>query len=417
MLQLSFANFRKGTYILVEGKEDTDRFYIIQSGHVKIVHQEEIPGAPLEVLGPGDFVGVISSMSGHSQIETVVALSDTVCISVRRDQYSELIRKNTPVALKIIRTFAHRMRKFNEILMKQTLNHSSSEQPEQIFNVAEYYYSQRQFDIACFAYYQFIKNVKTGQKAEKAIKMFGNLRNSSKAVYFEPNGDLIRVYPKGTMIFSEAQSGADMFIIQEGTVKISKIVQNTEVTLAILKKGDMFGEMALIENKPRSACAIANDDCRLMTINKSNFNQMVATQPQLIARLTTMLADRLWTMHRQLENSLLNSNPLAKMTDMLAIQVEKTKIDFSKGTPYQTNLTVDDIAAMCGLKKEEKMKYIYSFQNSSLFSIRNGKIYIPDCLEVIKQAAFYRKQNAKAMAAEENSSSSNLSSRDYLSIL
>lgn len=417
MLQLSFANFRKGTYILVEGKEDTDRFYIIQSGYVKIVHQDEIPGTPPEVLGPGDFVGVISSMSGHSQIETVIAISDTVCISVRRDQYSELIEKNTPVAMKIIRTFAHRMRKLNEILMKQTLNHSSSEQPDQIYNVAEYYYSQKQYDIACYAYYQFIKNVKTGYKATDAIKKFGNLRKSSKAVYLEPTDDLIRDYPKGTMVFSEAQNGADMFVIQSGSIKISKIVEGTEVTLAILKKGDMFGEMALLENKPRSASAIANDDCRLMTINKSNFNQMVATQPQLVSRLTTMLADRLWSMHRQLANSLLSSNPLAKMTDMLAIQVEKTKIDFQKGTPYQTNLTVDDIAAMCGLKKEEQMRYIYQFQNSSLFRIRNGKIFIPDCLELIKQAAFYRKQNSKVMAAEENSNSLNLSSRDYLSIL
>lgn len=416
MLQLSFANFRKGTYILVEGKEDTDRFYIIQSGHVKIVHQDEIPGTQMEVLGPGDFVGVISSMSGHSQIETVVALSDTVCISVRRDQYSELIRKNTPVAMKIIRTFAHRMRKLNETLMKQTLNQSSSEQPDQVFNVAEYFYGQNQYDIACYAYYQFIKNTKTGQKAEIATKKYNELKDSSKAVYFEPNQDLLRVYPKDTMIFSEAQSGADMFVIKEGSVKISKIVQKTEVTLAILKKGDMFGEMALLENKPRSACAIANDDCKVMVINKSNFNQMVTTQPQLIARLTTMLADRLWTMHRQLGNSLLNSNPIAKMTDMLAIQVEKTKIDFAKGTPYQTNLSVDDIAAMCGLKQEEREKYISLFENSSLFNIRNGKIYIPDCLEVIKQAAFYRKQSAKAMEAE-NQSGSNLSSRDYLSIL
>ena len=396
VLQLSFANFRKGTYILVEEKEDTDRFYIIQSGHVKIIHQNEIPGAPQEILGPGDFVGVISSMSGHSQIETVVALSDVVCISVRRDQYSELIEKNTPVALKIIRTFAHRMRLLNEILMEQTLNRSVVEQPDQVFNVAEYYYFQKQYDIACYAYYQFLKTVKTGPKAERAMKMFGSLRQNTKAVYFEPTADLLRIYPKGTMVFSESQSGVDMFIIQEGSVKISKIVDGTEVTLAMLKKGDMFGEMALLENKPRSASAIANEDCRLMTINKSNFNQMVATQPQLVSRLTTMLADRLWTMHRQLTNSLLNSNPVAKMTDMLALQVEKTKIEFGKGTQYQTNLTVEDIATMCGLKMKEQMRYIYAFQNSSLFSLNGGKIFIPDCLELVKQAAFYRKQIAKA---------------------
>ncbi|MBQ0050766.1 MAG: cyclic nucleotide-binding domain-containing protein [Treponema sp.] len=401
MLQLSFVNFRKDTYILVEGKEDTDRFYIIQSGHVKIVHQNEIPGTPPEVLGPGDFIGVISSMSGHSQIETVVAMSDVVAISVKRDQYPELIEKNTPVAMKIIRTFAHRMRVLNETLMKQTLKNSSTEQPVQIYNVAEYYYNQKQYDIAAFAYYQFIKLCKTGPQAEKAMKLFAALRKSSKAVYLESNQDLLRVYPKGTMIMSESQGGADMFIIQDGTVKISKIVDGTEVTLAILKKGDMFGEMALLENKPRSASAIATDDCRLMTINKSNFNQMVATQPQLVSRLTTMLADRLWSMNRQLANSLLGGNPVAKMTDMLALQVEKNRIELKKGTQYQTTLTVEDIATMCGLKKQDQMRHIYSFQNSSLIKINGGKIFIPDCLELVKQAAFYRKQIAKQQATTQ----------------
>ena len=57
----------------------------------------------------------------------------------------------------------------------------------------------------------------------------------------------------GTMIFSDFQPGSEMFIIKEGSVKISKVTNDTEVTLAILKQGDMFGEMALLENKPRSA--------------------------------------------------------------------------------------------------------------------------------------------------------------------
>lgn len=415
MLQLSFVNFKKGTYILIEGKEDTERFYIIQSGHVKIIRQETASNGQVEVLGPGDFIGVISSMSGHSQIETVVALSDAVCISVRRDQYSELIRRNTPVALKIIRTFAHRMRIVNETLMKQTVNQASTEQPEQIFDVASYYYSQQLFNIAYYAYYQFLKTAPSGPLAEMAKKKIEELKKSEKQYYFESTSDLLREYPRNTMIFSEAQSGNDMFIIQEGSVKISKVVQDTEVTLAILKKGDMFGEMALLEDKPRSACAIANDDCKLMVVNKSNFNQMVSTQPQLIERLTKMLADRLWAMHRQLGNSLLTSNPFERMTDMLSIQVEKTKVNFGKGTSYQTNLSVDDIIAMCGLRKEDNWRAISLFQNSSLLSIRGGKILIPDCLELIKQAAFYRKQNAKLHAAAAEKSG--LSPRDYLSIL
>lgn len=396
MLQLQFVNFRKGSYILVEGRPQNDRFYIIQNGNVRIHRENPLPGQKDIILGAGDFIGVISCMSNHSQIDTALAMTDVVCISVRREQYPALIEKNTPVAMKIIRTFANRMRQLNETLIQATLNNSSLSSASQIFNVASYYDRKNQPSIAAFAYYQYIKENPRGDRLQKAKERFVALRPSSRAVYFESNQDLLRVYPKDTMIMSENQSGADMFVIQEGRVKISKIVDGTEVTLAILKKGDMFGEMALLENKPRSACAIAEEECRLMTVNKSNFNQMVATQPQLVSRLTTMLAERLFIMQRQLANSQIRS-AVEKMLDMLALQVEKAKITISpKGkTSYQTDLTVDDIATMCGLTQTEKMLNAYSFMTDSHLKIVENKIYVPDCLELIKQAAVFRNNAGK----------------------
>lgn len=362
------------------------------------MHREDaIPGQQPEVLGPGDFIGVISCMSNHSQIDTVVAVSDVVCISVRRDQYPELIEKNTPVAMKIIRTFANRMRLLNDILMKATLKNSASQTAEHIFRVASYYDKMNQPSIAVFAYYQYVKANPHGVNVQAARERFLALRSRSRAVYFESNQDLLRVYPKDTMIMAEQQSGADMFIIQEGRVKISKIVDGTEVTLAILKKGDMFGEMALLENKPRSASAIAEDECRLMTVNRSNFNQMVATQPRLIARLTTMLAERLFQTQRQLVNSQLH-NPVEKMIDMLALQVEKANIaiDPRTKTPYQTDLTPQDIATMCGLTQAEQNMNLYKFMADPHVRLTDdNKILVPDCLELIKQSAFYRKQRQR----------------------
>ena len=138
------------------------------------------------------------------------------------------------------------------------------------------------------------------------------------------------------MIFSECQSGQDMFIIQSGQVKITKIVDNNEVILAVLKKGDFFGEMALLEDKPRSACALAFEDCQLMVVNRKNFDQMVTSQPQLVSRLTTTLAERIWGMERQLDNASIQ-NPVHKMLDMLALQLEKEKIEILHGrkTTYQ----------------------------------------------------------------------------------
>lgn len=391
MLQLAFVNFRKDSYLVVEGKADSDRFFIIQQGHVRCHREKQIPGGTPEILGPGDFVGVIPCMSGHSQIETVIAASDVVTISVRREQYPELIARNTPVAMKIIRTFATHMRLLNERLTQLTLKNVVAESPEQMFSVGVYYEKIGKPNVAIFAYYQYLKACPYGTYAAKAKERFIALRPMTHAVYFEPTPDLLRVYPRDTMIFSECQRGAEMFIIQDGKVKITKVVNGNEVTLAVLKRGDMFGEMALLENKPRSASAIADEECRLMTVNRQNFDQMVATQAQLITRLTTMLADRLWSMYRQLANTQLGE-PLHKLLDMLALQIEKAKIRLGPNIQYQTDLTLEDVANMCGIPQDQQTASLFQLQNDSHIKLVHDKILVLDCLELVKQAAFYRKQ-------------------------
>ena len=74
-LQLSFVNFKKDAYIIVEGKQNAERFFIIRAGKVRISKEVEVveeEGG--NILGPGDFFGVVSTMSSHSHIETAQAV-------------------------------------------------------------------------------------------------------------------------------------------------------------------------------------------------------------------------------------------------------------------------------------------------------------------------------------------------------
>ena len=150
-------------------------------------------------------------------------------------------------------------------------------------------------------------------------------------------------------------------------------------------------EMALLENKPRSASAIAHEDCRLMVVNRQNFDQMVGTQPQLISRLTTMLSERLWSMYRHLDNACLRDYQ-HKMIDMLALQLEKNR---KYSGPYQSDISVMDLATMCVIPQHHLYTVTSEFQSNGRIKIVNGKIYVPDCLEVLKQSAFCRKQKSE----------------------
>ena len=92
-LKLQVTPFKKDTYINVEGKLDANRFYIIKDGQVQISRISEVIEEDTgNILYPGDFFGVVSSMSVHPRIETAMALTDISVIAIRREQFGDLIQ-------------------------------------------------------------------------------------------------------------------------------------------------------------------------------------------------------------------------------------------------------------------------------------------------------------------------------------
>ena len=150
--------------------------------------------------------------------------------------------------------------------------------------------------------------------------------------------------------------------------------------------------MALLENKPRSASAIAHENCRLMAVNRQNFDLLVATQPQIIARLTTTLAERLWSMTRQMTNTAIKE-PLHKLLDMIALQLEKAKVNCEKGASYTLDLSVYDLPNMCGIPLEQQQEAIDQLMLDYRVKIDGKRIFIKDCNELVKSAAIFRKQS------------------------
>ena len=401
-LQLAMVNFKKGAYIIVEGKQNADYFFIIRNGKVRISKEVEIveeEGG--NTLAPGDFFGVVSTMSSHSHIETAQALSDLSLISVHRDQYGLLIEKNTPVAMKIIQGFSKKMRYLDEALTRLTLKSTGTEAASHLFRVAEYYARQSQYNQAYYAYHQFIKYCPQDSNVKTAKERMAKIKPYSKAVYLETqNEEFNRTYPKDTMIFSEAQPGQELYIIQKGSVKITKIVNDNEVLLALLKPGDIFGEMSLLENKPRSASAIAHEDAQLLAVNRANFERMVSSQPQIITRLTQLLAERIWFIYKQLANTQL-SDPLGRLYDALLIQLEKNRVMVRSGEAYTFEFGPKELVNMIGLPSNEGNTYMRKLFENKKIKLIDNKIHTTDLEEIEKQAKYYRKMEKIEKARKE----------------
>ena len=401
-LQLKFLHFPKGSLIVVEGKLDiATQFYIIKEGKVFISRKSEVvadEGSGL--LCPGDFFGVVATMSGHPHIETAQALTECILITVDRSQFVPLLQLNAPIAMKIILQFSRRMRFLDNALAERTFRGGAAESDSltQIFNVAEYYTRQGSFLLAFYAYSKFIAAAPPGPNAAVARERLTKIAPYVKDAVLEPDkAEFNRVYPKDTMIFAEGESGDELFIIKTGAVKIVKIVDNNEVLIALLRDGDIFGEMALLESKPRAACAIAYAPCTMMAVNRGNFERLVENQPQMIARLTTMLAERIWLIYKQLTNTLIK-NPLGRVWDALLIQLLRAGVPLNMHAPYEFDFGAKELINMVGLSKNDGNALLQKVFEKRKVLPQKDRIVTTDVMEIVRQADIFVKMEQREAA-------------------
>jgi len=121
----------------------------------------------------------------------------------------------------------------------------------------------------------------------------------------------MEAFAKNAVLFKEGDPGDRCYIITVGEVRISKFIPNIgEEALPVLKQGDYFGEMALIDNFPRSAHAIANTDMEALSINKTDLDKILIMDRELGYKL-------LWTFTKTLSKRLRETNE--KLASFLAM--------------------------------------------------------------------------------------------------
>lgn len=118
-----------------------------------------------------------------------------------------------------------------------------------------------------------------------------------------------RDYDVGTVLFREGDPGREMYVIQSGDVEISRMMGEKRQTLALLPPGEFFGEMAIINNRPRSATATVKKKARLLVIDGETFEAMLRGKTEIAVRMIKSMAERLERANQQIELLLLkNSN-------------------------------------------------------------------------------------------------------------
>jgi len=386
-IQLTEAKFSKGACILLEGKPNAGKFYIIKEGKVRITRESDKLIQESNTAGPGEFFGVISVMASRSYIETVSALSDVTAYAVDRDQ----IGRNSSLAMNIIKQFSKRLRELNDAYSRCVINDAAKEDPAHLLHVAAFYEKSGKSPHALYAYQQYLTYYPETANTEKIKLKIGKLKTQ---VSFERPAytadTMIQRWPKGCLLFAEGERGNNLYIIQDGAVKITKIADNQEVVLEVLKKGAVLGEMAMIENKPRGASAEIYEDSVLMSVNKENFKNLINDQSDVVIRLLTTMAERIWLRYRQITNTLIE-NSVGRIYDALLIQLEKDRANLTSTEPHTFNFNFRELAGMAGVPDYKTRELFNKLSSARRITEEKSKLSVLNIAGIIKEADYYRR--------------------------
>ena len=187
-----------------------------------------------------------------------------------------------------------------------------------------------------------------------------------------------RKYPKNSMIILEEEMGDVVFIVMSGTVKITRVNdEGKEVILAMLGSGEVFGEMAILDGESRSANALAQENCEVVTINREEFLNLIKTNNKVALNLMTEFAIRLRKSDQQIEALSLDDAEHRIGVSILNLAEEmgviRQGVVTVENLPYQ-----QDIANMSGTSRETVSRVMKIFEDRGLITKTGHKLSIPD---------------------------------------
>jgi len=164
-----------------------------------------------------------------------------------------------------------------------------------------------------------------------------------------------RDYEAGDVLFREGDPGDFMYVVQAGEVEIRRKVGDHERVLAVLPDGEFFGEMALINQRPRSATAVVLRPSRLLVIEPRTFEAMLRGKTEIAVRMIKTLASRLERANQQVELLLLPNANHRVVQCLRRLADEQLEAAGGAGTESAIYLPVqlEDIAGRVALPAHE----------------------------------------------------------------
>ncbi len=287
---VSRSRFPAGATVVREGETTVDA-YLIESGGIRIQRKTPYGSFNLAELEPGDLFGETSFIDRNSRSGDAVTIADTDLLTLNPLALQALMERDQKITLALYWTFwkslSKKLRQTNDKLTQffsETGKPATSQSPPRRDATGEF-----RIDLA--------SKRALFQEQKLATMEINFLSSLSKEKKLQPQ----------EILFREGDGADVMYVVLEGRIMISKYIPGAgEEALAFLERGDYFGEMALIENQPRSADAKADDGgAVVLAIPREVLNGILDINKLSSLRLLKILCNLVATRLRELDDKII----------------------------------------------------------------------------------------------------------------
>ncbi len=185
-----------------------------------------------------------------------------------------------------------------------------------------------------------------------------------------------KTFKKGEVVCKEGDIGDEMFIIQSGKVAITKMSRDVETTLAVLTDGEFFGEMAIIDNQPRSATAKAVEDSNVIVLSSDIFESQISTNPKLIMRILRKMSNRLREADRKIKTLLYRDNS-SRVTGTLMLLTQKHgNPQVGGGIKLDKDFSIKELVGMVGLPKPKVEEILDTLVRARVLELKGDEMTV-----------------------------------------
>lgn len=374
--------YTKGSIIYFEGDHD-ERIFIMQQGAVLLTSTDIESGQPVaEQVKSGEFFGVKSALGHFRREETATALVPTVAVALTIQEFEILFSNNKTLIMKMLRVFSNQLRQIHR-KTESILNNVQEDQQSGMLAVAKSFYAEEQYRSACDVYLKFMKRYPNNPQIATVKKQYldAKLRSDKLAAtgrgasidYEDEGGNsslklfslpaferFAKTYEPGEVIIAEYEPGDCFYLIQSGRVQLVKCVNGSKKNLDVLKPGEFFGEMAILDNSARSATCMAAGRVKCLEFNKENFELLITGNPQMALLLLKLFCKRIYDQKRRFR-ILVIKDLQARIADVFMLLDEMNPVMNEAEKQRRFNVTISDVAHWAGLNPEVTRDEIYKF--------------------------------------------------------